>query len=210
MTLTYITQHLNTHEKCVKYLEEKRWNGVPICPYCKSARSSSKAMRYTCLECKNSFSVTVGTVFENSNLPLNKWLLAVALMLSAKKGISALQLARDLSINKNTAWLLQMKIRAAMNEDEFHFFTREIVVARITITARDLIDRKNGKSRAKTPLSPLCDGYWSHIKRAIFGQYHRIDERYLYRYVDEISYKYARRTQPDKGYEELLFRVLLI
>lgn len=117
MDLIYITTQLNTHEKCVKYLEDKRWEGVPTCPYCKSQKSSPKGLRYTCLGCTNSYSVTVGTVFEDSNLPLYKWFMAIALILSAKKGISSLQLARDLSVNKNTAWLLQMKIRKAMKED---------------------------------------------------------------------------------------------
>ncbi|MBN4071476.1 IS1595 family transposase [Crocinitomix catalasitica] len=119
MDLIYITKYLNTHEKCVKCLEKKRWNGVPVCPYCDSQKSSPKALRYTCLDCTNSYSVTVGTTFEDSNLPLYKWFMAIVLILSAKKGISSLQLSRDLSVNKNTAWLLQMKIRSAMQEDEF-------------------------------------------------------------------------------------------
>lgn len=123
MDLIYITTHLNTHEKCVKYLEKERWNGVPTCPYCESKKSSSKALRHTCLDCTNSYSVTVGTAFEDSNLPLYKWFIAIVLILSAKKGISSLQLSRDLSVNKNTAWLLQMKIRKAMQEEEIQMLS---------------------------------------------------------------------------------------
>ena len=118
MDLIYITTHLNTHQKCIKYLEEQRWNGAPCCPYCQSKKSSPKGLRHTCLGCSNSYSVTVGTVFEDSNLPLYKWFMAIALILSAKKGISSMQLSRDLSVNKNTAWLLQMKIRKAMKQDD--------------------------------------------------------------------------------------------
>lgn len=117
MDLINITKHLNTQKKCVRYLEQKRWNGVPTCPYCQSQRSSPKDLRHTCLDCTNSYSVTIGTLFENSNLALYKWFIAIALILSAKKGISSLQLSRDLSVNKNTAWLLQMKIRKAMSEN---------------------------------------------------------------------------------------------
>lgn len=118
MNLIDITTELNTHEKCLKYLERQRWDGLPVCPYCSSKKSSPKGTRYTCLGCNNSYSVTVGTVFEDSNLPLYKWFMAIALILSAKKGISSMQLSRDLSINKNTAWLLQMKIRKAMKQDD--------------------------------------------------------------------------------------------
>ncbi len=118
MDLIYITKHLNTQRKCVKYLEQKRWNGVPTCPYCRSQRSGAKGLRHNCLDCTNSYSVTVGTVFESSNLPLMKWFMAISLILSAKKGVSSMQLSRDISVNKNTAWLLQMKIRNVMGKGD--------------------------------------------------------------------------------------------
>jgi len=117
MDLPYVMTHLNTHEQCVKYLENKKWQGIPTCPYCGSNKSSPKSLRHTCLECNNSYSVTVGTVFQDSNIPLFKWFMGIVLILSAKKGISSLQLSRDLSVNKNTAWLMQMKIRNVMKED---------------------------------------------------------------------------------------------
>lgn len=118
MELVYVMNHLNTEEKCISYLETMRWNNQPECPYCCSIKSSPKELRYTCLTCNSSYSVKVKTVFESSNLPLTKWFLAISLILSAKKGISSLQLARDISVNKNTAWLLQLKIRNAMKTDE--------------------------------------------------------------------------------------------
>jgi len=117
MDLIYVMNHLNTEVKCVKYLEKVRWGCTPQCPFCSSTRSSSKKLRHTCLGCGSSYSVKVGTVFENSNLPLTKWFLAISIILSAKKGVSSLQLSRDISVNKNTAWLLQFKIRKAMKED---------------------------------------------------------------------------------------------
>lgn len=121
MTLTYITKHLNTQKKCVKFLEEKRWGGVPTCPYCGSKKSSPKAHRHTCHQCNRSYSVKIGTVMQNSNLPLQKWFMAISIMLAAKKGVSGLQLSRDLSVNKDTGWFLQMRIRAAMSEGELQF-----------------------------------------------------------------------------------------
>lgn len=210
MDLIYITKRLNTHEKCIRFLEAQRWNGVPVCPYCGSTKSSRKRLRHTCSSCSNSFSVTVGTVFENSNLPLNKWFVAIAIILSAKKGVSSMQLSRDLLVNKNTAWRLQMKIRAAMADGWLEDFLKER-------TLTNLKKRKfvAGRSKLRIPFSfkmsdvVRVDGFWSHLKRAIIGQFHRIDEFYLNRYIDEINFKRAFRNSADSGFSELMERLLL-
>ncbi|MFB3057275.1 MAG: IS1595 family transposase, partial [Ignavibacteriaceae bacterium] len=67
--------------------------------------------------CNTSFSVTVGTIFHDTKLDLQKWFLAVSLILNAKKGISSRQLSRHLEVNKDTAWRMQMQIRKAMAQD---------------------------------------------------------------------------------------------
>ena len=90
-----------------------------MCPYCKSentTRRTDNTLRHRCYECCVSFSVTVGTIFHHTHLPLQKWFLAIMLMLNAKKGLSALQLSRDLDVNKNTAWRIAMQIRKAMTQ----------------------------------------------------------------------------------------------
>jgi transposase-like protein len=104
----------------MSYLEKNRWPETPICPYCNSTKSSRKTQefRHTCHNCKRSYSVLVGTLFESTKLPLTKWFLAIHLIINAKKGISSLQLARDLHVNKNTAWFLQKRIRQAMKDDD--------------------------------------------------------------------------------------------
>jgi transposase-like protein len=120
MNLIKITEKFNTQGKCIAYLEEQRWFKVPVCPYCNSQRSSRKTQefRHTCHNCKRSFSVLIGTIFESTKLPVTKWFMAICLILNAKKGISSLQLARDLQVNKNTAWFLQRRIRQAMKDDD--------------------------------------------------------------------------------------------
>jgi transposase-like protein len=109
-----------TEADCIAHLERVRWKGRPICPYCGSDRATPAPteQRYHCNNCKTSFSVTVGTIFHHTHLPLQKWLLAVSLVLNAKKGLSARQLARDLEVNKNTGWRMGMQIRQAMAERE--------------------------------------------------------------------------------------------
>ncbi len=209
MTLTYIQTHLNTHKKCVKYLEKLRWKGKPTCPYCGSHKSTPKQLRHTCHQCKRSYSVTVKTTFHNSNLPLYKWLSAISIILSAKKGVSSLQLARDISVNKNTAWLLQMKIRAAMAEGEFEYFKPEKRELRVTFTGRmNEVKKLISYEKEDVGSSNRDQHLWNHLKRAIIGQYHRIDEHYLYRYVDEIRFKFDRKSKPFFGYEDLISKVL--
>jgi transposase-like protein len=118
MNIVRIYQLFPTEADCITHLEKVRWHATPICPYCKSDRVSAMPVeqRHHCNNCKTSFSVTVGTIFHHTHLPLQKWFLAVALVLNAKKGLSARQLARDLEVNKNTGWRMAMQIRKAMEQ----------------------------------------------------------------------------------------------
>jgi len=108
------------------HLEAQRWPHGPNCPHCGNARADritamkGKAHRpglYNCMECREQFTVTVGTVFERSKIALNKWLLATFLLASSKKGMSAHQLHRMLGVTYKTAWFMAHRIREAMKED---------------------------------------------------------------------------------------------
>lgn len=116
MNLIEIFEKFPKQEDCIKHLEKVRWNNTPICPYCKSNRVTAlpKELRHHCNNCKTSFKVTVGTIFHNTRLPLQKWFLCLSLILNAKKGVSARQLSRDLKVNKDTAWSMAMRIRRSM------------------------------------------------------------------------------------------------
>ena len=105
-------------ESCIAHLEYARWKGTPKCPYCTSTNTARLQHRHRCYECKTSFSVMVGTMFHHTHLPLQKWFLAISLMLNARKSLSALQLSRDIKVNKNTAWRIAMQIRKAMTQAE--------------------------------------------------------------------------------------------
>ena len=108
-------------------LEATRWPDGPICPHCGNAdgetmplvkgkkRSHRPGLRY-CNACKGQFTVTVGSVFERSKVPLTKWWLATHLLGSSKKGISTHQLHRMLGVTYKTAWFMTMRIREAMKE----------------------------------------------------------------------------------------------
>ena len=108
-------------DKARVHLEAIRWPDGPICPHCGSldnaAQLNGKSTRpgvYKCRDCRKPFSVTVGTVFERSKIPLNKWLLATHLLASSKKGISSHQLHRSLGVTYKTAWFMMHRLRLAM------------------------------------------------------------------------------------------------
>lgn len=120
MNIVSIFEQFPSQADCIAHLEAVRWPDGPVCPYCGSINATPrpKEHRHHCNGCNTTFSVAVRTIFHHTHLPLQKWFLAIALTLNAKKGLSARQLARDLSINKNTAWRIAMQIRKAMSQTE--------------------------------------------------------------------------------------------
>lgn len=119
MNIIQVYKQFPTTQDCINHLEKVRWDGVPTCPYCNSTNQSPlpKENRYHCNKCKTSFSVTVGTIFHKTKMDLQKWFLAISLVLNAKKGLSARQLARDIEVTKDTAWRIMMQIRKAFVDD---------------------------------------------------------------------------------------------
>jgi len=106
-----------------KHLEALRWPNGAECPHCELIDATplkGKKHRegvYQCNNCREQFTVTVGTVFEKSKIPLNKWLLANHLLCASKKGMSAAQIQRMLGVTYKTAWLMMHRIREAMKDD---------------------------------------------------------------------------------------------
>jgi hypothetical protein len=129
MNLIDVHKAFGTEEQCLAYLEQMRWPDGVRCVTCgskdvssitrKSKKENKRETIYQCLEptCKQQFSATSGTIFHDTHLPLQKWFIAVALITNAKKGMSAIQLQRDLGIGSyRTAWYLYHRIRKAMEQ----------------------------------------------------------------------------------------------
>lgn len=119
-----------TEEQAREYLESIIWSDGVICSHCKSnnnTKLSGKAHRdgtYQCNDCRNQFTVTVGTIMEDSHIPLKKWIMAFHLLCSSKKGISSLQLQRDLGLGSyRTALFMTHRIRLAMSN---HFASEKL------------------------------------------------------------------------------------
>lgn len=103
------------------YIESKRWGDHPRCPKCGSVHRIQKRKiegYYRCLACPLDFTVRTGTIFERSHIPLHKWLFAIYQVVTARKGISSLQLSKELGITQKSAWFLLQRIRSAFGKND--------------------------------------------------------------------------------------------
>ena len=121
MDLIKVMERFPDQEACIKHLERIRWQDETHCLHCgsvdvvrKKEDGLGRVGRWNCHDCKASFKVTCGTVFHGTKIALQKWFLAISLVLNAKKSLSSHQLARDLDLNQKTAWYMITRIRAEM------------------------------------------------------------------------------------------------
>jgi transposase-like protein len=116
MNLMKLMEDFDTDKECRDTLETLRWPDGVTCPHCNS-KSISKIQTqnvYECNSCRYQFSVITGTMFKDTHLPLQKWFVAIYLMIESKKGISANQMKRTINVSYKTAWYLCHRIREAM------------------------------------------------------------------------------------------------
>ncbi len=142
---------------CREFLVQSRWNGEPICPYC-GHRKSYKiegGKRFKCANqtCYKKFSVTVGTIFEASNIPLSTWFPAVYIATSHKKGISSVQLGKDLGVTQKTAWFMLHRIREGLRENNPLLLTKEVQADEAYIGGSEENKHKDKKAKTLTEIS---------------------------------------------------------
>jgi transposase-like protein len=130
MNLKTIAQHFSDPDAARLFLESQRWPDGAICPFCgligeayrlKPKENSKTPVRpgvWKCGGCRKQFTVTVGTIFEDSHIPLNTWLMAIHLVCASKKGMSAHQLHRMLGITYKSAWFMVHRLRYAMRQSD--------------------------------------------------------------------------------------------
>lgn len=124
LTFDVLDERFTDPLRAAEYLESIRWPNGPVCPHCGNTEKHYKLPHATrrlwkCASCRKQFTVTVGTIFEASHIPLNKWLLAFYLLCSSKKGMSAHQLHRMLGVTYKSAWFMAHRIRYAMEQPPF-------------------------------------------------------------------------------------------
>jgi transposase-like protein len=138
--LCSLIEEFGSEEKCRAYLEALRWTDGIICPRCESRKISRiiKRNQFDCDSCRYQFSVTAGTIINDSHLPLWKWFLCVYLLCESREGMSANQIKRTLGISYKTAWYLCHRVRAAMKEAETEKLTGTVEVHETYVGGRIL------------------------------------------------------------------------
>ena len=160
MNLIEVMERFPNQESCIAHLEHIRWRGKPVCPHCESEDVALKnetqdegkvgrTGRYNCHTCCATFKVTQGTVFHGTKIALQKWFLAISLILNAKKGLSSHQLARDLQLNQKTAWYMMTRIRAEMADKVNSILLQGIIEADETYIGGK--PRKENKKEDREP-----------------------------------------------------------
>jgi len=120
--LIELLKHFDTEEECVNFLAQLRWGNMPICPYCNHDKSyvintANRGKRWKCKKCLKQYSVRVGTIFEDSKLPLKKWLIAIGLLINNNNRYkNSHKLARILNITQKSSWLLINKISGELKK----------------------------------------------------------------------------------------------
>jgi transposase-like protein len=121
-SLLDVVKRFPDERSCREYLAQARWNGKPKCLHCgysEKIYSINDGKLYKCAKCRKQFTVRVGTIFEDSALPLQKWFMAIYLLTAHKKGISSVQLGKDIQVTQKTAWFMLHRIRYAVRTKPF-------------------------------------------------------------------------------------------
>src|SRR5262249_33255079 len=128
-TLQEAVIYFSNEDTCVEFIAMLRWPNGAVCPNCSKSDAVSylpKYRRWHCKECRKQFSVKVGTIFEDSPLPLNKWVVAVWLIAAAKNGISSYEVHRALGITQKAAWHMMHRVRLALQNGSFEKMSGEV------------------------------------------------------------------------------------
>ena len=150
-----------TEQSCIDYMIHRRWNDKPVCVHCGSSRKIYKmngGKLLKCADCRKQFSVRVGTIFEDSALPLQKWFYAIYIFSAHKKGISSCQLGKDISVRQATAWHMLHRIRESMRPKTNDSQLKNIVEADETYIGGKKHKGKRGRgSENKTPVFGMLE-----------------------------------------------------
>ncbi len=267
-----LIQAFPDQQSCIDHLEQLRWNGNVVSPFdAESKVYNCKGNKYKCKNTGKYFNVKTNTIFDNTKIDLQKWFLAIWLVTSHKKGISSLQLGRDLKITQKSAWFMLSRIRQCFGIDNDTKLDNEVEADETFVGGKNKNRHANKKTRGtsddKAPVLGMVErsgkviakhvpnttmetlsheilknvketaklytdeytsyarmkrvydhsvvkhsqhqyvngrvhtntieGFWSLLKRGIFGIYHFTSKKHLQLYVDEFVFRYNSRKQPE-------------
>lgn len=277
-SLIQLVTAIPDEQAAIDHFTAIRWKDGAFCPYCGSLKvyHFSDKRTHKCGDCRQRFSIKVGTIFEGTKVPLRQWLMALWVITSHKKGIASTQLAKDINVTQKTAWFMLHRLRKAAETKSFTAPLQGFVEADETFVGGSERNKhasqrtgnkqggkgkavvfgmleRNGELRAfhvdgakaksilplakghimegsnlLTDNAPLygaldsyfhhysvdhskgeyvrsefihtngIEGYWSQLKRQIYGIHHQVSPKHLGRYVSESSWRYNRREM-DEG-----------
>ena len=143
-SLIELINTFSTEQKCIEYLEQIRWNGDVVSPFDPTSKVYKCSKGYWCKNTNKMFNVKTGTLFENTKIPLQKWFISIWLIISHKKGISSLQLSKDINVTQKTSWFMLQRIRKCFEEENNSTLYNEVEVDETYI---------GGRERNKSPFS---------------------------------------------------------
>jgi transposase-like protein len=190
--------HLHSEARAYEFVEGVLWPHGPVCPRCggldRIGKLNGKSTRpgvYKCYECRKPFRVTVGTIFEKSHIPLHKWLQAVLLLCSSKKGFSARQFARILDLTPTSAWFMAHRLREAMREGALDALTGVVEVDE-TVYGRAAT---HPKGRQKYPTSMHKNIVLSLVERGGKVRSFHIENMSVSQIIPVVNANVSRETQ---------------
>jgi transposase-like protein len=222
-TLVEATRYYSDEQVCIDTAAALRWpNGKPVCPKCGVEEGDRKhywlktQKRWKCYACRKQFSVKVNSVFEDSALGLDIWLIALWMLVNCKNGVSSHEIARETGIAQKNAWHLLHRLRYALQpKDGGKVGTDGGVIevdesfiggkARNMHTAKRKVAIQGRGATGKTVVMGMLErggivhtngmeNYWSLTKRALHGTYVSVEPFHLFRYLDEQAFRYNNRT----------------
>ena len=123
LSIMEVLAMFSTEHKAVKWFEKVRWGSKPVCPHCGGieniSKPASKPHTYWHKDCRKNFTAKTGTIMHGSNIPVQKWVVAIYYNMTARKGISSLQLSKELGITQKSAWFMLQRIRTICEQGSF-------------------------------------------------------------------------------------------
>ena len=178
-----VVKHFNNEEICKQALTEARWGDDVVCPKCGRHHCVKRTDgRFRCNQCKHNFSCLVGTIFENTNLPLQKWFIAMYLISSHKKGVSSHQIAKDCEVSQTTAWYMLQKIRTLFAQDDSIGLEGEVEADEMYLGGREANKHESKRTEG-------TQGRSTKTKTPIFGMVERKEGRAVVIKVDDTKAK---------------------